>query len=121
MDLWTLIRAFTDIGWLAPTISMRSLRLAFFSRIAFFVTPVLFALLGGAIRRRFRGRNAALISSLFAAAFFFWYVGPDFDALIERGTVSPFVAAFGPNAAALVATLLLRSRSVDRSASRPVV
>jgi lipopolysaccharide export LptBFGC system permease protein LptF len=120
MDLWTLLRAFKDAGWLAPTMSTTSVRLAFFSRIAFFVTPLLFAVLGDAIRRRFGRWNAALISSLFAAAFFFWYVGPDFEALIARGTVSPFVAAFGPNAVALAAALLLRLRSVNRAAIGPV-
>jgi lipopolysaccharide export LptBFGC system permease protein LptF len=121
MDLGTLMRAFRDIGWLSPTTSLSSLRLAFFGRVAFFVTPLLFALLGDGLRRCFSRRQAALIGSAFAMAFFFWYIGPDFDALVKQGTVSPFAAAFGPNAAALLTILLLRLSSVNRAAARPVV
>jgi hypothetical protein len=116
VDLRTLLRALNGDGWLGPTFSTPSIMLAFYSRIAFFATPILYALLGMALRRRFPRRRATVIASITAGAYLLWYIGPDFSDLVAAGHIPAFVAAFVPNALALVGVCGLRLRSVDRSA-----
>jgi hypothetical protein len=88
----------------------RELRLAYQTRLAFILTPVLFAMLAALLAGRPRRREAAIVSSIGLLAYVgYYFIG--FNPLVAAGTLSPVTVAWSPNVVTLILIVMFSASS----------